>query len=102
MKDDSCIHRPGGGICPACRKRVKLTRHHIVPKRAKKEGRGEIGKICRDCHDSLEDYIRGEERKVGGRLSHDEYRQTWKDFLLNAILPITIIIIIISVYINNP
>lgn len=43
------------GLCPKCKKNKKLTRHHVKPKRFFR--RSETIKICRGCHNELEELI---------------------------------------------
>ena len=44
------------GICPKCGIHMKLTKHHVLPKRHFGR-RGQLLHICRDCHSALEEWI---------------------------------------------
>lgn len=43
--------------CPKCRQWRYATKHHIYPMRWFTDRRNETIKLCRDCHDDLEDFI---------------------------------------------
>ena len=62
-------------MCPKCHRNVRLTRHHILPKRFFK-GSGDRILICRLCHDELELRI---PQKT--KLTEEEYYQILYKFL---------------------
>ncbi len=43
-------------ICPNCNQLRYITRHHVKNRKGKKTG--EIQRICRDCHDEIEEEYR--------------------------------------------
>ncbi len=43
-------------ICPNCNQLRYMTRHHV--KNSKGEKTGEIQRMCRDCHDEIEEEYR--------------------------------------------
>jgi len=45
------------GICPKCGKDMKLTKHHILPKRHFGSKSKRLLFICRECHSDLETLI---------------------------------------------
>lgn len=50
----------GKGICPKCKDKTILTRHHIYPRRFFQHSA--ILKICRECHNELERLIPRQEQ----------------------------------------
>jgi len=43
-------------ICPNCNQLRYMTRHHVKDRNGKKTGK--IQRICRDCHDEIEEEYR--------------------------------------------
>lgn len=43
-------------VCPNCNQLRYMTRHHVKNRNGKKTG--EIQRICRDCHDEIEEEYR--------------------------------------------
>lgn len=71
--------------CPKCGKVLKLTRHHIFPKRFfKHKGKPKFSYLCRKCHDQLETVIYDAEynKKTRKRknLGRKWYEDIWSKF----------------------
>jgi len=78
------------GECPKCHKVVKLTSHHIVPKRHGTDG--VIGRLCRGCHDVLEDHIWIAEGGGRKRLPNKRYYSIWNTFIGLAVVGLFLIV----------
>ena len=67
-------------MCPKCLEFHPLTMHHVKPKRFYGNNIFRV-RICRKCHDFLEDIIRKLELGRGGRLKGIEYVEIVRKFL---------------------
>lgn len=65
--------------CPRCGQVKVSTRHHVFPKRHFKDKT--IVRICRECHDHLENGIHRVENKMGGALDRTWYQLLWDSFI---------------------
>ncbi len=71
-------------MCPVCLEFKPLTVHHCKPKRFYGNNLYRV-RLCRSCHDLLENVLRKLEQDRGGRLKDREYLAITRNFLKGEI-----------------
>jgi 5-methylcytosine-specific restriction endonuclease McrA len=67
-------------MCPRCLEFKPLTVHHVLPRRFFGNNIFRV-RLCRRCHDIIEDVIRKLEQDRGGKLKNKEYISVTKVFM---------------------